>query len=1176
MEAMQAQLFTMSQSNHTYGPTCHLARNVTPSRENEDDIPDLRPQFFYCSPLPIDDPLSAVPPPAGSDSKSVKHPLRPFSPYDNNALEEAWLGLASDKDRKNHNKGKLPMLSGRLQSGRYELSGDTPTAKHSKRRISNNNKKGTFDSGPSTAPATSGGGKKEDVTPASASATSNIKGGKKKVISERNLRRNESSAPAPDSINAPSREESEGACPCKCNHEDCQYTEGQCPCSTCPQGSNVQNASKASDSSSSKKLAADSGHQEQPYSQVNTTEISCEDPDHTTGDAFPTSLVPSCCSDLERHSRRASRQASRQDNNLGDKSSPEIDPAQQDDAPQETAGKKKKAEKPKSKGNDKKEHTAISDLTFSQRDRPNDGVSKGTESPSYTGREQSKDAEDVTLLDVINPTVVGRAKLVKKIAKSNMAKYDPQPPQSNNASQQGDEVGTTGQPFLKYSSPDDSAQQPTSSKSNHDDGENQNPSLEHSSTACETTRREHERDSTETESLSEQTCKAYKNTKDEADVPVGFSRLHLVKLPALQMKPIYWSPVHDIAAVCRGTWFYRDTMYPVEPAVANQLEMGYRELRPWSRTWRDELNSAIEVGADGEEKISHPLWPQTNDQNGGFQNSSSGVVSTGPYCAARCFQGEAAAEGTVDSEDPGEKYPTAATLVKKYPHSHVIYKDGNSAFILKPNLQPSAYYGRKPLQKIKRGMTVGIHVVRGFDWRTWDKLHPSKKSDATTKAEEFAPVAGDADASKRNACAACKSQEARPKVTDLVLVIHGIGQKLSERVESFHFTHAINAFRRSVNVELGNDAVRRVYRHDLGGVMVLPVNWRSSLSFEDGGPMKDGDKDHRNAEFSLTDITPKTIPAVRNIISDVMLDIPFYMSHHKPKMIRAVICEANRVYRLWCKNNPEFHEEGRVHIIAHSLGSAMALEVLSKQPTSVPRVDLREKKINAKYFDFNTTNLFCAGSPAGFFLLLDKGCLVPRCGQNKPGVEHGDDVDPKLVGNAGTFGCLAVNNIYNIMHYNDPIAYRLNATVDPQYAASLKNAQVPSATTGFFESIGNAVKSMTPGVSAPADLAVGQMAKPAGVARLPSQMEMAVHDFSREEMAEKKCYLLNDNGQIDWFLSSGGGPLEIQYINMLGAHSSYWTSPDFVRFIVTEVGREPGRGHTLPNMRAVKIGHKPS
>lgn len=41
------------------------------------------------------------------------------------------------------------------------------------------------------------------------------------------------------------------------------------------------------------------------------------------------------------------------------------------------------------------------------------------------------------------------------------------------------------------------------------------------------------------------------------DVPVGVSRLHEVSLPVLQMKPIYWSPVNDIAIVSRATWFFK-------------------------------------------------------------------------------------------------------------------------------------------------------------------------------------------------------------------------------------------------------------------------------------------------------------------------------------------------------------------------------------------------------------------------------------------------------------------------------------------------------------------------------------------------------------------------------------------------------------------------------------------
>jgi hypothetical protein len=62
-------------------------------------------------------------------------------------------------------------------------------------------------------------------------------------------------------------------------------------------------------------------------------------------------------------------------------------------------------------------------------------------------------------------------------------------------------------------------------------------------------------------------------------VAVGVSRLHQVEMPSLQMVPIYWTPVNDTAQVVRGTWFYQDTMLPVETSVANMLEAGYLEMK---------------------------------------------------------------------------------------------------------------------------------------------------------------------------------------------------------------------------------------------------------------------------------------------------------------------------------------------------------------------------------------------------------------------------------------------------------------------------------------------------------------------------------------------------------------------------------------------------------------------
>jgi len=278
------------------------------------------------------------------------------------------------------------------------------------------------------------------------------------------------------------------------------------------------------------------------------------------------------------------------------------------------------------------------------------------------------------------------------------------------------------------------------------------------------------------------------------------------------------------------------------------------------------------------------------------------------------------------------------------------------------------------------GGSVGIHVVRGFDRQAWEYLHPPKKRASPGYPRKPSPGSTDSLAS---------SMEPGPsEVTDLVFVVHGIGQKLSQRVEGFHFTHAINSLRRSINIDVSNPNVRKGLRDNLGGIAVLPINWRSKFSFEDGGSIIAGENlkaSTRPGDFALNDITPDTIPAARSLISDVLLNIPFYMSSHKAEMIEAVIKEANRIYRLWCRNNPGFQKQGRVHIIGHSLGSALTLDILSQQPTFVTPFDVHSK-IATKYFEFDTTNLFFVGSPVGFFLLLGGAKLMPRSGRGKPSI----------------------------------------------------------------------------------------------------------------------------------------------------------------------------------------------
>jgi hypothetical protein len=411
-------------------------------------------------------------------------------------------------------------------------------------------------------------------------------------------------------------------------------------------------------------------------------------------------------------------------------------------------------------------------------------------------------------------------------------------------------------------------------------------------------------------------------------------------------------------------------MLPVEPVLANKLEEGYLYMRPWTDAWQEELNSCVENGADAEMKVVYKLWEE--DSRPATRPGTAQDLKTKPEEAGNNAKEH---ENNLTFDDnvaaSGSDWYTETTPFK---NSSVIYVDARDAQILRPSLLPSVSRGRRPLSSIRKGRQIGIPVIRGFNRQSWDKLHPSKQTKFDMRHYLMRPQTRNANSARgEQICYACAIEESRPSPSDLLLVIHGIGQKLSERVESFHFTHAINGFRRSVNMELNNEEIWPHIRPEHGGIMVLPVNWRSTLSLADAEIDALNPDDPATNQFTLKDITPDHLPSIRALISDVMLDIPYYLSHHKQKMVQAVVKEANRVYRLWCKNNPGFQENGRVHLIAHSLGTAMTLDILSHQPTQLPDVDFSVTELRDDIFEFDAKNVFFCGSPAGFFLLLNKG-----------------------------------------------------------------------------------------------------------------------------------------------------------------------------------------------------------
>ena len=221
---------------------------------------------------------------------------------------------------------------------------------------------------------------------------------------------------------------------------------------------------------------------------------------------------------------------------------------------------------------------------------------------------------------------------------------------------------------------------------------------------------------------------------------------------------------------------------PIECDLANRIEEGYEYIRPWTLEYVEELNSCMEVGPEAELKLIYKLGqdllpsdkirPTTGKSNRSLLGTAAGEV--GPEETR--LQDAVVAAKLAENKSVGV-LDGFTSPHKELADAGVIYANGRDAQILRPSQFPSVSRGRKPLASIRKGKVVGIPIVRGFDMKAWEKLHPPtleyaaviharKMAHEIRKASTIDPV-------QHSPCIACESADERPKPTDLVLVIHG-------------------------------------------------------------------------------------------------------------------------------------------------------------------------------------------------------------------------------------------------------------------------------------------------------------------------------------------------------------------------------------------------------------------
>ncbi|KAI8834628.1 DDHD domain-containing protein [Chytriomyces cf. hyalinus JEL632] len=615
-----------------------------------------------------------------------------------------------------------------------------------------------------------------------------------------------------------------------------------------------------------------------------------------------------------------------------------------------------------------------------------------------------------------------------------------------------------------------------------------------------------------------------------ATVLVNEDYLYEVDVTKREICPVYWyGPIFDIR---RGTWFSSTDnsmakIVPCDDNLSKQLEDGYKKFKPWLREFAEPnaIPSQSSPGSASTVTAASPL-----SQPAVLTHLSSSDTKPADPSLSSNESLKTASPATTPVFKPEQKW----ALFGPYMNSHVLYTDKQSAHIISDNV--GAKVARAFMSTVTR--TPDNPVAWGTKvWRGWDEVEKAMRKAPAQKLDKkrasvgnleamYTSTAGGESADSINVAAAAavgggsegnlSSKKSTEKlnqpplpvdgtaeeesgqdrqINHLVLVIHGVGQKLGERVETVDFAKDCTTLRQALKSSskqyftAGAPTVSNSTRDpattqspppasswkkpviadmpDMGGIQVLPVQWRQKIDFgkrkdpnsksgsgangkltqEEEEELKAEIEAMREKEVHLDDITLDGVQSIRYLVSDIVLDVLLYMTpKYRQQMVNHVIEEMNRIYTAYLERNPTFN--GKISVYGHSLGSLLAFDILCHQAHGDSEVsilkpngfadsrhtmseldlsdvmnratmaDKTERRLNGlmeraeiqyNTLQFKVDKFFAVGSPVGLFLLLKGNKLAGRVG-NEP-IQRG-------------ISAPACNAIYNVFHPHDPVAYR--------------------------------------------------------------------------------------------------------------------------------------------------------
>ncbi|KAH1022969.1 hypothetical protein HUJ04_012269, partial [Dendroctonus ponderosae] len=407
------------------------------------------------------------------------------------------------------------------------------------------------------------------------------------------------------------------------------------------------------------------------------------------------------------------------------------------------------------------------------------------------------------------------------------------------------------------------------------------------------------------------------------------------------------------------------------------------------------------------------------------------------------------------------------------------------------------------------------------------------------------------------------------KVDHLLLMVHGIGKFCDLRFRTVE--ESVDEFR-DIALQLTQAHYRSACEQGvINRVEILPINWHERLHSNETG-----------VDDQLKKITLPSIPRLRELTNGTILDVLFYTSPmYCQTIISTVGEELNRVYNLFKERNPSFR--GGVSIGGHSLGSLIIFDLLAHQhpddtsdeatreespkedtPGSnktlcrrisymMGTVDANQPKISYPHLDFKPHTFFALGSPIGMFVTV-RGLA-----------QLGEDF------------CLPTcPSFFNIFHPYDPVAYRIEALINPELA-KLKPVLIPHhkgrkrmhlELKETMARVGadlkqKVVDSMKSKWNPFYQFAFFQREEPAAEEKSNEGTPVSLESTSEEgegvepepepEFIDFNMGQLNNGRRIDYVLQEAPLEIVIDYLSAISSHVCYWRSEDSILMIIKEI-----------------------